>query len=43
MKIVKTLLTLIFTMLMIVSLAHAVQSGPNPTSTLLNGDGPFSV
>ena len=43
MKIVKTLLTLIFTMLMIVSLAHAVQIGPAPTSTLLNGDGPFSV
>ncbi len=43
MKIFKTLLTLIFSMLMMVSLAHAVQIGPNPTSTLLNGNGPFSI
>ncbi len=43
MKIVKTLLTVIFSVLMVVSMAHAVQIGPNPTSTLLNGDGPFAV
>ena len=42
-RVVKTLLALVFTMLMTVSLAYAVQIGPNPTSTLLNGDGPFSV
>ena len=43
MKALKALLSLIFTMLMVVSLAYAVEIGPNPTSTLLNGDGPFSV
>jgi len=43
MKVLKVLLSLIFTMLMIVSLSYAVEIGPNPTSTLLNGDGPFAV
>jgi triacylglycerol lipase len=43
MKVIKTLLTVVFSMLMFVSLAHAVEIGPTPTSTLLNGDGPFSV
>ncbi|HRV25204.1 MAG TPA: hypothetical protein P5294_01595 [Smithellaceae bacterium] len=43
MKVLKALLSLIFTMLLTISLAHAVEIGPNPTSTLLNGDGPFSV
>jgi triacylglycerol lipase len=43
MKVLRTLLLFIFTMLMIASLSYAVEIGPNPTSTLLNGDGPFSV
>lgn len=43
MKVWKVMLSSIFTMLMAVSLAQAVQIGPAPTSTLLNGDGPFSV
>lgn len=43
MKVLKFLLLFIATMLMMVSLANAVEIGPNPTSTLLNGDGPFSV
>jgi hypothetical protein len=30
-------------MLMTISLAHTVEIGTNPTSTLLNGYGPFSV
>lgn len=42
-KVVKTLLALVFTMLMAISLAHAVEIGPDPTSNLLNGNGPFSV
>ncbi|MBP7342671.1 MAG: hypothetical protein PHG54_09480 [Smithellaceae bacterium] len=43
MKVWKVLLASIFTLLLTVSLAHAVQIGPAPTSTLLNGDGPFAV
>ena len=43
MKVLKSFMVSVFTMLMMVSLAHAVEIGPNPTSTLLNGNGPFSV
>jgi len=43
MKVLKSLLVLVFTMLMVVSLAYAVEIGPNPTSTMLNRDGSFSV
>ena len=43
MKVVKTLLVLGCTILMAISVAQAVEIGPAPTSTLLNGDGPFAV
>ena len=43
MKVLKTLLSTIFTMLVAVSLAHALEIGPAPTSTMLNGDGTFVV
>lgn len=45
MKIAKTvaLLALGCIMLIAVSVAQAVQIGPDPTSTILNGDGPFAV
>lgn len=43
MKFAKTVLPLVFSFLMVVSLAHAVEIGPTPTSTMLNGDGTFSV
>ncbi len=43
MKVWKMLLSTIFTVLLAVSMAYAVQIGPAPTSTLLNGDGPFAV
>jgi triacylglycerol lipase len=43
MKIVKTVLALGFTILLAISVAQAVEIGPDPTSTLLNGDGPFAV
>ena len=42
-KVVKTLLALMFTMLMAISMAHALEIGPAPTSTMLNGDGTFAV
>ena len=42
-KVAKTVLALGITMLMMVSLAYAVEIGPNPTSTILNRDGSFSV
>ncbi|MEE9935581.1 MAG: hypothetical protein K4445_07690 [Deltaproteobacteria bacterium] len=37
------LLSAIFTVLLAVSMTYAVEIGPAPTSTLLNGDGPFAV
>jgi len=43
MKVWSMLLSSILTMLMAVSLAMAVEIRPNPTSTLLNGDGPFAI
>ena len=43
MKVWKILLSSIFTMLLGVSMAFAVQIGPAPTSTMLNGDGTFAV
>lgn len=43
MKILKTLLTLGLAILLTISAAYAVEIGPNPTSTTLNYDGPFSV
>jgi len=43
MKVFKFLLLFIVTLMMMVSLASAVEIGPNPTSSLLNDDGPFSV
>ncbi|HPD57978.1 MAG TPA: hypothetical protein PKW17_12110 [Smithellaceae bacterium] len=36
-------MSFIFTMLMVVSLAYAVEIGPDPTSAALNSDGPFAV
>lgn len=42
-KVAKTVLALGITMLMMVSLAYAVEIGPNPTSSILNSDGSFSV
>ncbi len=43
MKVWKMLLSAIFTVLLAVSMTYAVEIGPAPTSTLLNGDGPFAV
>src|SRR5512145_2406138 len=43
MKSAKTLLVLVFMMLIAAGGARAVEIGPNPTSTLLNGDGTFAV
>lgn len=43
MKVWKILLSSVLTMLLAVSMAYAVEIGPAPTSTVLNGDGPFSV
>jgi len=43
MKIAKTVLALGFCMVMAISVAQAVEIGPAPTSTLLNGDGSFAV
>jgi len=43
MKVAKTVLALGITMLMAISLAHAVEIGPAPTSTSLNSDGSFAV
>lgn len=43
MKVVKALLVVGLLVLVGVGLAQAVQIGPDPTSTLLNGDGPFAV
>jgi dienelactone hydrolase len=43
MKVAKIVLALGITMLMAISLAHAVEIGPVPTSTMLNGNGSFAV
>ncbi|MEE9912917.1 MAG: alpha/beta hydrolase [Deltaproteobacteria bacterium] len=43
MKSAKILIVFVFMMLIAASGARAVEIGPNPTSTLLNGDGTFAV
>jgi dienelactone hydrolase len=43
MKIVRSLFSAVIILLISASVACAVQIGPDPTSDLLNGDGPFAV
>jgi dienelactone hydrolase len=43
MKLVRSLFSAIIILLITASIACAVQIGPDPTSTVLNGDGPFAV
>jgi triacylglycerol lipase len=43
MKIVRSLFSAVIILFITASIACAVQIGPDPTSALLNGDGPFAV
>jgi dienelactone hydrolase len=43
MKIVRSLFSAVIIFFITASIACAVQIGPDPTSTVLNGDGPFAV